>query len=412
MTAPFPLKSKRLTGKGIVLKAAKHNLRELAAEIGDAGHIDPHRIMDNIILRGQATAREVANEAQLVMNAAGVETKRKLRRDAVLALELLFTLPEDSTINPRQYFDDATTWAENYFKVPILSSVVHLDESAPHCHVLLLPLVDGRMVGSDLHGHGTKLQAMQMAFNEQVSRKYGVPPLEPKQRISTSQRKQAISMMRTCLQANSALTDTVIDALLTHVKDPTSLMETLGLTMPPVSSKVAKAKSFVDIMTSKCKPEPHNPIGLAVSAMGEKCYPYPCVGLAESAPPSMHQASAIPDISTRAQVTDSVKVEQLEEPHRTASNVSLPTTTNLPDPQIAEVHDHAGIAHQSSPYVAIKGHRELGQEFAGEHQASEIRVAMGWIRQGLASLCKRAAVIGHAWMKTSERVVVSTLVSS
>lgn len=136
-------------------------MRELVAEMGADSHIDPARIQDNFILRGPDNAADVVQLANSLQDTAGVT---KLRKTAVRALELMFTLPTDTAIDTREYFERATCWAEKHFAVPVLSSIVHLDESAPHCHVLLLPLVNGKMNGSDLHGGKAKLWAMQASF--------------------------------------------------------------------------------------------------------------------------------------------------------------------------------------------------------------------------------------------------------
>ncbi len=145
------LRIKKLTGKTIIYLAAKHNHREILAEIGAAqgGHIDLSRVGFNYVLRGLDTAHGVAGMAQSLLDNAGVKT---LRKDAVRALEIIFSLPPDSAIDHARYFEDSTQWAEQYFQAPVISAVVHLDEAAPHCHVLVLPLVYGRMVGSDLMG--------------------------------------------------------------------------------------------------------------------------------------------------------------------------------------------------------------------------------------------------------------------
>jgi len=303
MTMGYALTIKRLYGPAIVRVAAKHNLREIAAEIGADGHIDPARIADNFILRGADTAHGVANLAKSLMDAAGAV---KFRKTSVMALELLFMLPAATTINPRQYFEQATTWAESHFGVPVLSAVVHLDEGAPHCHLLLLPLVNGRMGGSDLHGGKAKLWAMQTNFHDQVGALYGLARQTPQKQHSAAVRSAAIELARDCLQANSALTDAVIDALLRpHAKDPAPLLSVLGITMPAPKTK---NKSFAAIMTAPCRPEPRNPIGIeipnpigkVVPAEPEKSYPYPCVGIGFSAPsfPSPNEPSSASNAAT------------------------------------------------------------------------------------------------------------------
>jgi hypothetical protein len=159
MHAQF-LRIKKLTGKAIIEVAARHNHREILAELGASpdGHIDPTRVELNCVLRGHSTAAAVASEAQSLMDAAGVKS---LRKDAVRGLEIVFSLPLDSGIDHDRFFNDSVQWAGQYFAAPVISAIVHNDESAPHCHVLLLPLVDGRMIGSELVGGRAKLQALQ-----------------------------------------------------------------------------------------------------------------------------------------------------------------------------------------------------------------------------------------------------------
>lgn len=244
LTACYALCIKRLFGPHIVKVAAKHNLRGIAAEIGCDGHIDALRIPDNFILRGLATADDVARLAKTLMDGAGIV---KLRKTAVMALELLFTLPAKTNINPRQYFEDATLWAETYFRVPVLSSVGHMDESAPHCHILLLPLVDGKMNGSDLHGGKAKLSAMQTDFHLNVASRYGFSRQATQKRHSAAVRSAAIARARERLQANSGLQDAVIEALLKpHIQNPEPLLTALSIGMPTPS---LKQKKFVEIMT-------------------------------------------------------------------------------------------------------------------------------------------------------------------
>ena len=254
MSAQF-LSIKKLKGKGIIQLAAKHNLREIQAEYGvnSDGKIDPERVALNIVLSGADTASGVVGEAQRLMTAAGIKS---LRKDAVVGLEVLASLPPNSDINENKYFNDFVLWAESYFEAPILSAIVHNDETAPHCHILLLPLIDGRMAGSDLMGGKTKLQDMHADFYKQVGQHYGLKRQAPQKRHSAAIRKQAVDLAFDALQVNGGLNDAVLRVLVdAHLANPEPLMNVLGLRMPESKPK----KSFVEIMTKPCKPE--NPIG-------------------------------------------------------------------------------------------------------------------------------------------------------
>lgn len=289
------LRIKKLTGKDIVRVAARHNLREIQAEIGADKHIDHARIGFNQVIAGAGRAAEVAAYAEHLMLDAGVGN---LRRDAVRAVEVVFGLPTESVISHGAYFSDSLAWIHGFFRVTVLSAVIHLDESAPHCHVLLLPLVDGRMAGSDLVGNKKRLQAMQLSFYEQVGSKYGLVRPRASPRLNQATRKKAASMVMTAIQGNPELLDRpeVEGALLELLgRDPEPVLAALGLSIPLPGKAV---KSFAEIMTKPCKPEKpigfskqSKPIGFAMEGR-QKHQTLSCVGFAP-------EESINPDVFTR-----------------------------------------------------------------------------------------------------------------
>jgi hypothetical protein len=128
---PYLMRVQTIAGKGSVLVAAKHNLREIAAEHGADSHIDGTRINDNIVLSGRDSATGVAGfEAKLL---ASTEFSRPMCKNTVRAIEIIFSLHADSAINHRDYFIASTARACDYYGLPVLSSVVYLDESNLHC---------------------------------------------------------------------------------------------------------------------------------------------------------------------------------------------------------------------------------------------------------------------------------------
>ena len=85
MTAAAFFRVKKLKGGNIITTAARHNRREIQAELGAVGAIDPARMHLNFTLEGPAAAADVGVQARSLMLAAGVGA---LRKDAVQALEL------------------------------------------------------------------------------------------------------------------------------------------------------------------------------------------------------------------------------------------------------------------------------------------------------------------------------------
>lgn len=297
------LRLKKLVGRDIVRVAAKHNLRELQSELGAGSHIDHTRIGLNQILVGADNAAGVAADAERLMQEAGVGN---LRRDAVRGVEIIVSLPASSAIDRETFFSDSLAWVRGFFSVPVLSAVVHLDEAAPHCHVLLLPLVNGRMAGSDLVGNKTRLQAMQTGFFEEVGRRYGLTRPKAQRRLNQATRDKAASMIVTAIQGSPELLDKrdVESALLEVLRrDPAPLLMALKLTMPLSEKPV---KTFAGIMTKPCSPEKPigfrgnaKPIGFAL-ATPVNHQTLSCVGFAPKSSPSPEPESCPDDVFTRS----------------------------------------------------------------------------------------------------------------
>jgi hypothetical protein len=246
------LRIKKLTGKEIIEVAARHNHREIHAEIGAAqdGKIDAALFGLNRVLRGHDTAKAVASHARMLMDAAAVKS---LRRDAVRALELVVSVPPQLPIDQVQFFNDSVQWADDFFAAPVISAIVHNDEGAPHCHVLILPLLNGRMIGSELMGGPAKLKAMQASFHEQVGQRHGLARNEPQKPANAAIRRQAIELAHSALDANSGLNSDLLRVLLQpHLDNPEPLLLAMGLAMPVPA--VVKG-GFAKMMTKPCKPE-------------------------------------------------------------------------------------------------------------------------------------------------------------
>lgn len=307
---------KKLTGKSIIEVAARHNHREIAAECGADGHIFTGRTALNRVLRGEGTATGVAKMAQALLDNAGVKT---LRKDAVRALEVIFCLPVESSIEHDGFFRDALAWTDEYFQVPVISAVIHYDEAAPHCHVLVLPLVRGRMIGSDLMGNRSKLQALQADFQVKVGQRYGLTRQPAQKRLSSSARKSAAAKVLDTLQVNpdALRKPAVMQALLEAIANgPESLLLALGLEMPKTKIK----GTFAGIMTRPTKPESkHIPIGF------EKSTP---IGFADISPPKKEQTlSSVGFQNSAPSISPTSKPQKALPPESKASNPSANEST-------------------------------------------------------------------------------------
>lgn len=244
------LRIKKLKGGSIITVAARHNKREIQAEMGATGSIDPTRSHLNYTLAGPAAAGDVGQLAKDLMTAAGVV---KLRKDAVMALEIVFSLAPGHAIDDRAYFTDCSTWAGAYFGgvQNILSVDIHRDEAQHHCHVLLLPLIDGRMDGGRMVGGKQKLMEMQKQFHLDVAGRYGLIKAPAK---LTGASKQAAAqavlqkLRETCDKAlQSKLWATMRDVI---EREPGPFLMALGIELQAPTKKL---RTMAQIFTGKGK---------------------------------------------------------------------------------------------------------------------------------------------------------------
>ena len=263
MSASGFFKMQKLKGAGKVLAASRHNKRLIQAEQGADSHIDAARICLNLSLHGPDSPEAVARQAKDCMAAAGVRPQKK---NAVLALEHLFSLPANTDIDLKAYFSDCVHWvARNFGGLDnVLSADVHLDESAPHLHVLLLPLIDGRMNGSDLFGNRQRLLFLQNDFHAAVAGRYGLVKA-PARLHGQAKNKTA----QTVLNHIHATSDTALTSALWPLirdwiaRDPVACAQVLGLEVTKTADK--PQRSMAQIFTSKGKGSNKalKPIGLA-----------------------------------------------------------------------------------------------------------------------------------------------------
>lgn len=239
----------KVKGNNGVLEALRHNKRELQQERGSPAHIDVARTPLNYTLTESNDALAISRHAKAQMQYAGIE---KPRKNGVMAVEIIYSLPVDwHERDSKPFFDDCYHWTLKTFAGELLSFDVHLDESAPHAHALVLPLVDGKMQGRDMVGGKGNLYRLINLFHKEIGNNYGLSRRQTA-RLNQNDRE---AITRTVMKRlsndsvqNSAIWAWVRDSI--H-KDPIPCAQLLGLSVDTTKSK--KAKTFVDIKRSHGK---------------------------------------------------------------------------------------------------------------------------------------------------------------
>lgn len=110
---------------------------------------------------------------------ATLSLSRKLRSDAIYMNS--FVVGSDGeffeSISPQeqwQFFCDCTKFfAVKYGRENIISAVINVDETTPHLHLNIVPIVNGKLCSKDLFDK-KKLSILQTEFHEAVGKQYGL----------------------------------------------------------------------------------------------------------------------------------------------------------------------------------------------------------------------------------------------
>lgn len=247
MAASHLLRLGTIKGKSGVLDALKHNKRTLQNERGSSANIDVSRASLNYSLTESDTPENIALNAKVLMLKTGIETPRI---NQVMAVEVVFSLPiERHEQDTAPFFADSKDWLLKTFAGELLSFDVHLDESAPHAHAVILPLIDGKMQGSKLMGGKGNLMRLINLFHKEVAHKYGLSKSDRK-RLNAMDKQKLERLVLSRLRGDAALQSSVWACFRNAIhNDPLPYAQMLSISLDKTATKTSK--SFVDIKRSK-----------------------------------------------------------------------------------------------------------------------------------------------------------------
>lgn len=249
MAASHLIRLGAIKGKSGVFEALKHNKRTLQAERGAGANIDVTRTPLNYTLTGADTPEAIAMHAKVQMVKAGIDTPRK---NQVMAVEIIFSLPIDRhRLDTRPFFNDCFAWVKQTFAGELLSFDVHLDESAPHAHAIILPLIAGKMQGNSLIGGKGNLMRLINLFYSEIAYRYGLAKASRK-RLSATDKQSIERQVLTRLKADAAMQSSVWPCVRDAIhKDPMPYAQMISIEPDKTTRKTSK--SFVDHKRSKGK---------------------------------------------------------------------------------------------------------------------------------------------------------------
>lgn len=129
------LRAGKIKTIGGVIAAARHNLR--ARETPNA---NPEKTPLNVVIEGDQDM-SVVNGLKIRLE----KVDRKIKKDAVLAVEYMITAsPDFFERYPKmgeKYLQDSLRWIEEKHGAKnIIQATIHMDESTPHLHAIVVPV--------------------------------------------------------------------------------------------------------------------------------------------------------------------------------------------------------------------------------------------------------------------------------
>ena len=379
--------------KGCTLEtAAKHNKRELVQELAERGRIDASRTPQNFCLAGAADSDGVSQLAMQLMASIGTSPDKK-RRDFCQAVEVVFSLPAATTIDIVKYFGACAAWCgERFGAETILSADVHLDESYPHCHVLIAPIHDGRWAGGKLIDRAST-RALWESFRRNVAMAYG---LRMADRLTGARKSGAVALALAWVETQdsqlfrSPLWQPIRQAL---ERNPEPFIAAMGLILP--DRPEPKLKTMAQVFTGrgkgpKLEPLPagkSNLIGIddsgeseadaksiGIANEAENDQSLSCVGIASSSPASVPTKQAI-----------EVWPEADDKPHQEAPKPSPIATTGSRAKTLQDPGDVTRREQELNLKVA-KGSQDLATEITRERdEGNETGTWSGELGEFIAS---------------------------
>ena len=122
---------------------------------------------------------------------------KKARKNAVYGVEWLFTASDMSNIDLKQWGKDNLEWvAKEMGKENILNASIHLDETTPHMHILVVPRYNDKLNCKHyLGGTKYKMRELQDNYFERVGLNYNLTRGQDKVKTNTYHEKHDLSKL-------------------------------------------------------------------------------------------------------------------------------------------------------------------------------------------------------------------------
>jgi hypothetical protein len=156
--------------------AEKHNCRRIAQDIGGYGGIDGRRTpqnLDLVSLNGRSYEEIVLD----FLRSKGFDLNhysfRKSNRG--YAVEMVFSVTSGHQCDFNAMYADGLNWLRGYYpECHIVHAAVHHDEDTPHMHVIVVPILNGRLDADSIRGYVESSKRRNLSLFKYLDKRYGL----------------------------------------------------------------------------------------------------------------------------------------------------------------------------------------------------------------------------------------------
>lgn len=158
----------KIRNRGTLAEADRHNHRKKGYSLsGDNIYSELTESNEHYVFNCSGAMVDVYDECIKKL-------KRKPRKDHILALNLFFGYSPEAEINVDDFKNKVISYMKKTFKDCPFSLDLHLDETTPHIHCLVIPCLDGRFCASDWVGKRADLTRFQNEIFEEIGKPLGL----------------------------------------------------------------------------------------------------------------------------------------------------------------------------------------------------------------------------------------------
>ena len=246
------LRIKKINNSQKVRVALRHNKRDIQRELGADSTIDSTKMHGNYSLTTEGNASDMYKPVQAAINQYHRSHTKRIRKDAIHAIEIIFTIPSSHNVDCRLFFQSCLDWVMREFKeLGLISSDVHRDEANPHMHVLLNCITADKLIGARSVGFGKEFKQRNQRFLDEVGKKFGLEAA-PAKLVHGDRKRLAHSVIQKMKQDNDPLLKSSCLSLVRNAIDdnPVPYAQLLGI---PIVCTPKPLRTVAQIMTSKGK---------------------------------------------------------------------------------------------------------------------------------------------------------------